>query len=212
MLKMNRSRDLRRLFLRTVLIASLAMALVGVRWRSGRTSTGAAPPAGARPGVAAMPDHGPPPLAPDAGAARENTVAAADPPPAERNDAAQVAPRAGTAALLAEAGAARRRGDLRSTLALLRRAVAGEPGGETHAALGGLYLELGAAGAAEPNLRAAAEADPGNADRWIALANALALKPDPMAAAGALDRARAADPGLRVTRDAGGLLVRATAP
>jgi len=112
------------------------------------------------------------------------------------------------AALLADAAAARRQGDLRTTLALLRAAAERVPSVETHAALGGLYLELGAVGRAETNLRAALEGDPGNADRWIALANALALKPDPMAAADALERARAAEPGVRITRGDDGWLAR----
>lgn len=112
------------------------------------------------------------------------------------------------ATLLADAASARRQGDLRTTLALLRTAVERAPSVETHAALGGLYFELGAARAATKSLRAAAEGDPENADRWIALANALALAPDPMAAARALAQARAAEPALRVTRDAGGSIVR----
>jgi len=112
------------------------------------------------------------------------------------------------AALLAEAAGARRQGDLRTSLALLREAARRAPSVETHAALGGLYFELGAVRAAEPSLRAAAEGDPGNADRWIALANALALKPDPMAAAGALEHAQAVEPALRVGRDPSGRLVR----
>src|SRR5690606_21757873 len=107
--------------------------------------------------------------------------------------AATVAPApdaaATAAALLADAAHARQQGDLRTTLALLRAAVEQAPSVETWAALGGLYYELGAARAAEPNLRAAAEGDPDDPDRWIALANALALKPDPMAAAGALEQA-----------------------
>jgi tetratricopeptide (TPR) repeat protein len=122
------------------------------------------------------------------------------PPPRDASPAA--------AALIADAAAARQQGDLRTTVELLRAAVEASPSVETHAALGGLYLELGAARAAEPHLRAAAEGDPMNADRWIALANALALKPDPMAAAGALEQARAVEPALDVTRDAIGLVVR----
>ncbi|MCW5890924.1 MAG: hypothetical protein KIT14_10260 [bacterium] len=112
------------------------------------------------------------------------------------------------AALLADAAEARRQGDLRTTLALLQAAVAGTPSVETHAALGGLYFELGAAGPAVRNLRAAADGDPADADRWIALANALVLAPDPFAAAEALDHARRAEPGLRVRRDGGGWIVR----
>lgn len=116
------------------------------------------------------------------------------------------------AALLADADAARRRGDLRATLALLQDAVTRAPTVETHATLGALYLEVGAARHAETELRAAAEGDPGNADRWIALANALALRPDPLAAAEALEHARAAEPDLRVTRDPTGRLARDHTP
>ena len=116
------------------------------------------------------------------------------------------------AVLLADASEARRQGDLRATLALLQAAVERAPTIETHAALGTLYLELGAARRAESNLRAAAEGDPGNADRWVALANALALKPDPFAAAAALERAQGAEPGVRIARDAGGRLARQPAP
>jgi tetratricopeptide (TPR) repeat protein len=121
-----------------------------------------------------------------------------------------VAARAEAAALLTDAAAARARGDLDATLELLQAAVERAPVTETHAALGALFLELGAAGAADTHLRAAAEGDPRTADRWIALANALALKPDPLAAATALGRARAAEPGLRVTRDGRGWLTRET--
>jgi len=109
-------------------------------------------------------------------------------------------------------GRAENMGDLRATVSLLETAVARAPTVETHWALGALYLELGAAGAAEAQLRVAAEGDPGSADRWIALANALALKPDPLAAADALERARSAEPGLHVTRDPAGRLMRQPSP
>lgn len=110
--------------------------------------------------------------------------------------------------LVIDAVDARRRGDLRAALALLRTAVERAPAVETHAALGALYLELGVTSPAETHLRTAVEGDPRSADRWIALANALAMKPDPGAAAEALDRARAAESGLRITRNADGWLVR----
>jgi Tfp pilus assembly protein PilF len=115
-------------------------------------------------------------------------------------------------ALLASARDARRAGDLRGALALLRTAVERVPAVETHGALGAFYLALGVTGAAESNLRTAVEGDPENADRWIALANALRLKPDPLAAAAALERARVAEPGLRVTRGSDGWLVREPPP
>jgi Flp pilus assembly protein TadD len=130
-------------------------------------------------------------------------------PPGPLAAIADASVRAEAAALIAQAADARSRGDLRATLALLQAAVARGPTVETHAALGGLYLELGATSPAESNLRSAVEGDPRNPDRWIALANALALKPDPMGAAGALDRARAAMPGVQITRNADGWLVRA---
>ena len=159
------------------------------------------------------------------GTNRPSTVAATPLPPVDRTPApeprgatpvaaarARMDPEATASAMLVAADAARRRGDLRTTLALLEDAAARAPGVDTHAALGALYLDLGAVARAERNLRAAAENDPANADRWIALANALAAKPDPMAAAGALARARAVEPGLRIGRDSAGRLVRAAAP
>ena len=72
----------------------------------------------------------------------------AEPPRAAVNGGADV--------LLAAAAAARHQGDLRATLSLLETAVARAPTVETHGALGALYLELGAAGAAEAQLRVAA--------------------------------------------------------
>jgi tetratricopeptide (TPR) repeat protein len=129
-------------------------------------------------------------------------------PPAPLAAIPDPALRAQAATLAIRAADARAQGDLRAVLDLLQAAVERAPAVETHAALGAFYLELGAAAAAEPHLQTAVEGDPGNADRWIALANALALKPDPMAAAAALERARGAEPGLRVTRDADGRLVR----
>jgi hypothetical protein len=141
-------------------------------------------------------------------------AAAIAPPdrPTGRHGSSDVAAGPTAAALLADAAAARREGDLRTTLSLLQLAFERAPSVATHAALGAFYLELGASRAAEKHLRAATEGDPATADRWIALANALTLKPDPLAAAAALDRARSAEPGLRVTRDPGGWLVREPEP
>lgn len=150
------------------------------------------------------------------------------PPPAVASARAPVAPRADppaptppvvtadarteAAALIASAAQARAGGDLRAAVGQLQAAVERAPSVETHAALGALYLEMGVTSAADVQLRAAAEGDPANADRWIALANAYYLKTDPGAAAEALDRARAAEPGLRVTRNADGWLVRDVTP
>jgi Tfp pilus assembly protein PilF len=134
-----------------------------------------------------------------------------EPPAAQPAPAAPVVTpeaRREAAALLASAAEARAGGDLRAAVGQLQAAVERAPSVETHAALGALYLEMGVTSAADTQLRAAAEGDPGNADRWIALANAYYLKPDPGAAADALSRAREVEPGLRVTRNADGWLVR----
>jgi Flp pilus assembly protein TadD len=167
--------------------------------------------------VAPRPDASPP--APTTGAALPTDVARtvqplaaprAEPPATPRAPAVAPPPPAsgGAGALLDDAADARTRGDLRTALALLRDAVDRDPGARTHAALGRLYLELGAAGPAADHLRSAVEGDPVDADAWIALADALALKPDPMAAAAALDEARSAEPGIRITRDRNGRLAR----
>jgi hypothetical protein len=79
---------------------------------------------------------------------------------------------------------------------------------ETTAALA---LISSSAPRAAPHLRAAVEGDPGNADRWMARQR-VALKPDPLAAADALDHARAAESSLRVARDSAGWLARESAP
>jgi Tfp pilus assembly protein PilF len=158
------------------------------------------------------PDAPVPAPTPQAAAAPAPEPCGTTPAAAPVSARARRGPEATTSSILVAADAARRRGDLRAALALLEDAVARAPGVETHAALGALYLELGAAGMAEKSLRVAAEGDPANADRWIALANALAAKPDPMAAAGALARAREAEPALHVGRDAAGRLVRDPAP
>ncbi|HEY8517229.1 MAG TPA: hypothetical protein VIS07_17100 [Candidatus Binatia bacterium] len=150
------------------------------------------------------------PAAPSAPAA--STLGATTAPPPRLDELDDVAARDAARALLEDAREARRRGDLRRQLALLQEAVELAPSVETHAALGTLYLELGASRRAEANLRAAAEGDPANADLWIALANALALRPDPFGAAEMLERARAAEPGITITRDAGGRLQRDPSP
>ncbi len=79
---------------------------------------------------------------------------------------------------------------------------------ETHAALGDLLLKTSMASMADYHLRWAAEHDPGNPDRWIALANAYTLKPDPGAAHKAVEKAREVDPGIDVVRDNRGFFKR----
>ncbi len=80
--------------------------------------------------------------------------------------------------------------------------------------LGGLLYRLTAFDEAAIHLRAAAELEPGNADRWIALANVYYRKVDPGEAWKAEKRAREAEPGIELGRDNEGMRMRkgATAP
>jgi Tfp pilus assembly protein PilF len=149
-----------------------------------------------------------PPPVPSAPVAAAPRPSAEEASPAPTRPAVTPAARAEATALIGAAAQARGAGDLRAAVEDLQAAVERAPSVETHAALGALYLEMGVTASADLHLRAAAEGDPGNADRWIALANAYYLKPDPGAAAEALEQARTAEPGLRVTRDANGWLVR----
>jgi Flp pilus assembly protein TadD len=159
-------------------------------------------------------DVAPPPASPVASERAPVASAEPAPRPADPTPAPAAPPvvtpeaRREASALIASAAQARAGGDLRAAVGQLQTAVERAPSVETHAALGALYLEMGVTSAADVQLRAAAEGDPNNADRWIALANAYYMKPDPGAAAEALERARAVEPGLRVTRNADGWLVR----
>ena len=87
-------------------------------------------------------------------------------------------------------------------------AIALDPSAENHAAYGRALRDLFAMTGALYHLRAAAEAEPDNADRWIELANAYYRKPDPGEAWKAEKRAREAEPGLILRRE-NGKLVRA---
>lgn len=79
---------------------------------------------------------------------------------------------------------------------------------ETHAVLGELLLKTRVISSADYHLRWAAEHDSDNPDRWIALANAYALKPDPGAAYKAVAKARELDPAIDIVRDEAGLFRR----
>jgi len=92
---------------------------------------------------------------------------------------------------------------VREALASLKDAVRTDPSPENHAAYGRLLRDLTAMDDALYQLRAAAEKDPGNADRWIELANAYYLKPDPGLAWNAEKRAKQAEPGLQLRRRGG---------
>jgi Flp pilus assembly protein TadD len=91
---------------------------------------------------------------------------------------------------------------------VFRRAVEAAPTAKNHGDLGSLLYRLTAFDEATLHLRAAAELDPGNADRWIALANVYYRRVNPGAAWEAEKRAREAEPGLELARDAEGMRVR----
>ncbi len=78
-----------------------------------------------------------------------------------------------------------------------------------HGDYGHLLRDLTAIDKALYHLRRATELDPGNPDRWIELANAYYLKPDPGKAWEAEKQARAADPNLKLRRSPRGLAERA---
>jgi Flp pilus assembly protein TadD len=93
-------------------------------------------------------------------------------------------------------------------IAVFRKVVEAEPTAKNHGDLGRLLYRLTAFDEAAIHLRAAAELDPGNADRWIALANVYYRKIDPGEAWKAEKRAREAEPGLALGRDGSGMRVR----
>lgn len=79
---------------------------------------------------------------------------------------------------------------------------------ETNGALGALHFRLASPTGAYTYLNRALEMDPYNADRWIALANALQLRGNPGEAWQALARARQLEPGLVLERDPSGFAYR----
>ena len=101
-------------------------------------------------------------------------------------------------------------GDLKQGFELYRRAVEYDPTAETHGLVGDLYLRMAVRSDATFHLRRAAELEPENADRWIALANAYYLSTDPLAAAKALERAKQIEPTILIERDDNNFVVRGT--
>jgi len=99
-------------------------------------------------------------------------------------------------------------GDLKKGFESYRRAVEYNPTAETHGLVGDLYLRMAVRSEASFHLRRAAELEPENPDRWIALANAYFLSIDPIAAAKALDRAKQLDPTIVIERDDNNFVVR----
>jgi tetratricopeptide (TPR) repeat protein len=111
-------------------------------------------------------------------------------------------------ALRAEADRLIAAGKVVEGIEVFRKAVEAAPTAQNHGDLGSLLYRLTAFEDAARHLRAAADLDPGNADRWIALANAYYRKVDPGQAWQAEARAREAEPGLALGRDAAGMRVR----
>ena len=111
-------------------------------------------------------------------------------------------------ALRDEADRLIREGKVVEGLDVFRKAVEAEPTAKNHGDLGNLLYRLTALDEAATHLRAAAELDPGNADRWIALANVYYRKIDLGEAWKAEKRAREAEPGLVLDRDGAGMRIR----
>jgi hypothetical protein len=112
------------------------------------------------------------------------------------------------AALREEADRLIAEGKVMEGIKVFRKAVEADPTAKNHGDLGGLLYRLTAFDEAAIHLRAAAELDAGNADRWIALANVYYRKIDPGEAWKAEKRARQAEPGLELGRDNEGMRVR----
>lgn len=127
-----------------------------------------------------------------------------EPPPL----AAPPAVPADGAALRAEADRLIAERKIVEAIDVFRKAVEAAPTATNHGDLGGLLARLTAFDEAALHLRAAAELDPGNADRWIALANVYYRKVNPGEAWKAEKRAREAEPGLELGRDNEGMRVR----
>jgi tetratricopeptide (TPR) repeat protein len=133
------------------------------------------------------------------------------PPPFEPDSIAPKAPQPvpeNGSALRDEADRLIADGKVLEGLEVFRRAVAADPTAKNHGDLGSLLYRLTAFDEAATHLRAAAELDPANADRWIALANAYYRKVDLGEAWKAEQRAREAEPGLELARDGSGMRIR----
>ena len=100
-------------------------------------------------------------------------------------------------------------GDLAGGLEAFEAAVQFDPSAASNGALGALYFMMQAGSNAETYLRRAAELEPDNPDRWVALANAYHLRADLGGSWEAMRRARELEPGLMVERDPSGFLYRA---
>jgi hypothetical protein len=111
-------------------------------------------------------------------------------------------------ALRAEADRLLAEGNVLPGIEKLREATEADPTPKNHGDLGDLLARLTALDEALVHLRQAADLDPGNADRWIALANAYYRAVNPGEAWKAEKRAQEAEPGLVLGRDKNGRRVR----
>jgi len=117
--------------------------------------------------------------------------------------------------LRAQADALLKEGKVLDAIDAFEAALKADPSSaRNHGDYGRLLRDLTAIDKALYHLRRAADLDPGNADRWIDLANAYYLKQDPGEAWKAEKRAREAEPDLKLRRNRRGLQERAgdTAP
>jgi tetratricopeptide (TPR) repeat protein len=145
---------------------------------------------------------------PEPAARTTETVSPASPPkPGDAGVSDEPTPADGVA-LRAAADRLISDGQVREGLDVFRKAVEADPSAKNHGDLGSLLYRLTAFDEAAIHLRAAAELDPGNADRWIALANLYYRKVDLGEAWKAEKRAREAEPGLELGRDLEGMRVR----
>jgi tetratricopeptide (TPR) repeat protein len=126
-----------------------------------------------------------------------------------RDDAVDV--HALASSLVEQGRAALEAGDLEKGFEAYRRAADYDPSAETHGLVGDLYLRMAVRSEAEFHLHRAADLEPENPDRWLALANAYFLKSDLGAAWKAIDRAKQADPTIDIERDANNFVVRGRA-
>lgn len=126
----------------------------------------------------------------------------ASPPPGE------AAPTRSADELRDEAHRLLGQGNVAEGLEALKKAVELDPSARNQGELGDLFVRLTVIDTGIRHLRRAAELEPTNADRWIALANAYYLEPNPGEAWKAERKAREVEPGLQLGRDAHGLRIR----
>lgn len=144
-------------------------------------------------------------------------VATPEPPPADRDrpvvqpptpPPGEAVPSRSADELRDEAHRLLGEGNVAEGLEALKKAVEQDPSARNQGELGDLFVRLTAIDTGIRYLKGAAQLEPGNADRWIALANAYYLKPNPGEAWEAERKAREVEPGLQLGRDDRGLRIR----